>query len=91
MQRLHDANAFCAVSYDQIEPGLYLGSLAAAKDMETLDKIKVTHILTIDTCVLPTNIVRLPHIQTEFIKLSDQPKEDLLSHFDSAIKFIEDG
>ncbi|ENN72704.1 hypothetical protein YQE_10642, partial [Dendroctonus ponderosae] len=91
MQRLHDSNAFCTVSYDQIEPGLYLGSLSAAKDIDTLNKLKVSHILTIDTCVLPRNIVELPHIKTEFIKLSDQPKEDLLSHFDSAIEFIETG
>lgn len=79
------------VSVDEIEPGLFLGSLAAAKDIETLNKLKVSHIITIDTCPLPRNITELTQITTKFIQLSDQPKEDLLSHFDDCIHFIEQG
>lgn len=79
------------VSVDEIEPGLFLGSWAAAKDIETLTKLRVSHIITIDTCPLPRNITDLSHLTTKFIQLSDQPKEDLLSHFDDCIHFIEQG
>lgn len=79
------------VSVDEIEPGLFLGSWAAAKDIETLNKLSISHIITIDTCPLPRNITDLSHITMKFIQLSDQPKEDLLSHFDDCIQFIEQG
>lgn len=79
------------ISVDEIEPGLFLGSWAAAKDIETLSKLRVSHIITIDTCPLPRNITDLSHLTTKFIQLSDQPKEDLLSHFDDCIHFIEQG
>ncbi|KAL1513306.1 hypothetical protein ABEB36_002728 [Hypothenemus hampei] len=79
------------ISYNEIVPGLFLGSLSAAKDIGTLSKLKITHILTIDTCPLPRTIVDLSHICTKFIQLSDLPKEDLLSHFNDTNVFIEEG
>ncbi|KAJ8961229.1 hypothetical protein NQ318_008912 [Aromia moschata] len=79
------------ISIDQIEDNLYLGGLAAAKDISTLSKYKITHIVTIDTCPLPRNILQLKHITTKYIQLSDLPKEDLLTHFDDAETFIKEG
>lgn len=79
------------ISIDQIEPNLYLGSLAAAKDVNTLKKHCITHILTIDICPLPRKIVELKNLSTKFINLSDQPKEDILSHFDEAVDYIAEG
>lgn len=79
------------ISLDQIESNLYLGNLKAAKDINTLNKYKITHILTIDTCPLPRNIRDLNHITNKYLQLSDMPKEDLLIHFDDAYEFITDG
>ncbi|XP_066143713.1 dual specificity protein phosphatase MPK-4-like [Euwallacea fornicatus] len=84
-----DDFGLCPISVDEIEPGLFLGSLAAAKDIDTLHKLKISHILTIDTCPLPRTILDLSHLKTKFIQLSDLPKEDLLSHFNDTNEFIE--
>ncbi|KAJ8972808.1 hypothetical protein NQ317_009504 [Molorchus minor] len=81
----------CPISIEEIEENLFLGGLAAAKDINTLNKFKITHILTIDTCPLPRNILQLKHITIKFIQLSDLPKEDLLSHFNDADTFIKEG
>ncbi|XP_063902761.1 dual specificity protein phosphatase MPK-4-like isoform X1 [Zophobas morio] len=79
------------ISIDLIEPNLYLGGLCAAKDVNTLVKYKISHILTIDICPLPRKILELKNITTKYIQLSDQPKEDLLSHFDDTEAFITEG
>nr|XP_022905968.1 dual specificity protein phosphatase MPK-4-like [Onthophagus taurus]XP_022908639.1 dual specificity protein phosphatase MPK-4-like [Onthophagus taurus] len=79
------------VSIDLIEKNLYLGSLSAATDIPTLNKYEITHILTIDTVPLPRNVLDIRNITSKFIQLSDQPKEDLLSHFTNSIEFINNG
>lgn len=79
------------ISIDMIENNLYLGGLAAAKDLGTLNKYKITHILTIDTCPLPRLITDMKQFVTKYIQLSDQPKEDLLSFFDETDLFIKEG
>ncbi|KAK9499142.1 hypothetical protein O3M35_003645 [Rhynocoris fuscipes] len=76
---------------DCIEPGLWLGNLTAAMDLDVLESIKCSHILTVDSCPLPRNISLIPGIKTMFIQVTDLPKEDLLSHFQSAYTFIKDG
>ncbi|XP_045472736.1 dual specificity protein phosphatase MPK-4-like [Harmonia axyridis] len=79
------------ISVDLIEPNLYLGGLAAAKDKDTLKRLNISHIITIDTCPLPRQIVELKCLTIKFIQLSDQPKEDILSYFDETQSFIEEG
>ncbi|KAL3280816.1 hypothetical protein HHI36_004047 [Cryptolaemus montrouzieri] len=92
MNTVHDLKFNIApVSVDLIVPNLYLGGLAAAKDVVTLNTLKITHILTIDTCPLPRQIRELKGLTLKFIPLSDQPKEDILSYFDEALLFIEEG
>lgn len=78
------------ISIDMIEENLYLGGLAAAKNVDVLNKYKITHILTIDICPLPRLITDNKQFVTKFIQLSDQPKEDLLSHFDDTDIFIKE-
>ncbi|CAG9768546.1 unnamed protein product [Ceutorhynchus assimilis] len=78
------------ISYDRIETNLYLGGVAAATDIDTLNKLGITYILTIDTCPLPRNISELNHIKIKFIQLADFPKEDLISHFDDTNAFIQE-
>ncbi|XP_014251597.1 dual specificity protein phosphatase MPK-4-like isoform X2 [Cimex lectularius] len=75
---------------DEIEPGLWIGNLTAATDLEELAKIHCNYILTVDSCPLPRNISLLPGIKTMFIQVTDMNKEDLLSHFESAFEFIEE-
>uniref|UniRef100_A0A1Y1L6G8 Uncharacterized protein n=1 Tax=Photinus pyralis TaxID=7054 RepID=A0A1Y1L6G8_PHOPY len=79
------------ISVSTIEPQFLLGNLSAATDINTLMKYKVTHILTIDTCPLPRQILELKHITTKFIQLSDLPKEDLLKYLDDTKEFITSG
>lgn len=79
------------ISIDMIEDNLYLGGLAAAKNLEVLNKYKITHILTIDTCPLPRLITDMKQFVIKYIQLSDQPKEDLLSYFDESDLFIKEG
>lgn len=79
------------VNMDMIEPNLYLGNIASATDVNNISKFKITHILTIDTCPLPRHILELKGLTTKYIQLSDQPREDLLSHLDDTAAFIEKG
>ncbi|XP_046403598.1 dual specificity protein phosphatase MPK-4 [Ischnura elegans] len=76
---------------DLIEPGLWLGNLTAATDVDALVSNKITHILTVDSCPLPRKITELPGMVTKFIQVTDLPKEDLLSHFEGAYEFIANG
>ncbi|XP_050497753.1 dual specificity protein phosphatase MPK-4-like [Diabrotica virgifera virgifera] len=79
------------VSISMIEDNLYLGGLAAAKNLEVLKKYNITHILTIDICPLPRTVTEQRNLVTRFIQLSDQPREDLLSYFDETDLFINEG
>lgn len=79
------------ISISIIGENLYLGGLAAAKNLEVLKKYNITHILTIDICPLPRRVLEQKHLVIKFIQLSDQPHEDILSHFDEADLFIKEG
>lgn len=79
------------ISVDMIETNLYLGGLAAAKNVEVLNKYKISHILTVDTCPLPRTITEMKQFVTKFVQLSDQPKSDMLSYFDETDLFIKEG
>lgn len=91
MAVLQGEHSLGSISVDEIEKNLFLGSLAAAKDIDTLNRLNITHILTIETCPLPRNILELRHITTKYIQLLDFSKEDILSHFDDTDIFIQDG
>ncbi|XP_057326278.1 dual specificity protein phosphatase MPK-4 [Microplitis mediator] len=76
-------------SYDEIEANLYLGNLTAATDIKWLKDTKITHILTVDSCPLPRQIELLPNINLKFIKITDMPREDILTFFEDTYNFID--
>ncbi|XP_069696399.1 dual specificity protein phosphatase MPK-4 [Periplaneta americana] len=76
---------------DCIEPGLWLGNLTAATDVEVLEKNRINHILTVDSCPLPRKITMLPGVKTKFLQVTDTAREDMLSHFEDTAEFIRNG
>ncbi|XP_014484782.1 PREDICTED: dual specificity protein phosphatase 12-like isoform X1 [Dinoponera quadriceps] len=77
-------------SFDEIEPGLFLGNLTAAADIDWLKEVAITHILTVDSCPLPRKIQdHLPNLITKYIQVTDMPREDLLTHFEDSYEFID--
>ncbi|XP_071560350.1 dual specificity protein phosphatase MPK-4 isoform X1 [Temnothorax nylanderi] len=77
-------------SFDEIEPGLFLGNLTAATDVDWLKDAGITRILTIDSCPLPRKIQeRLPNLIIKYIQMTDMPREDLLTHFEDSYEFID--
>ncbi|KOC65958.1 Dual specificity protein phosphatase 12 [Habropoda laboriosa] len=77
-------------SYDEIIPGLFLGNLTAATDIEWLREAKINYILTVDSCPLPRKIQELlPNLTIKYIQVTDMPREDLLTHFEDSYEFID--
>ncbi|KAG8694454.1 hypothetical protein FRC08_008477 [Ceratobasidium sp. 394] len=71
-----------------IIPGLYLSSLTAARNPDSLNALQITHILTI--LDFPVDFQGWPGNRL-VIKLSDGLKSDLLARFDECVEFIEQG
>lgn len=77
-------------SYTEIIPGLFLGNLTAATDIEWLKETKINYILTADSCPLPRKIQELlPNLTIKYIQVTDMPREDLLTHFEDSYEFID--
>ncbi|GBP17348.1 Dual specificity protein phosphatase MPK-4 [Eumeta japonica] len=77
------------VSVDCIDDRLYLGNLVSARDVKTLEKLNITHILTVDLVPLTRSILERPNLTFKYVKLADVPKEDLISHLPSINAFIK--
>ncbi|XP_033321782.1 dual specificity protein phosphatase MPK-4 isoform X2 [Megalopta genalis] len=76
-------------SYSEVYPGLYLGNLSAATDIEWLREAKIDYILTVDSCPIPRQIPELlPNLTIKYIQITDMPREDLLTHFGISYEFI---
>lgn len=73
---------------DEIEPGLWLGNLTAATDIDTLQSRGISHILTVDSCSLPCAITERRGIVSKFLKVTDTAQEDLLGILEDAVTFI---
>jgi dual specificity protein phosphatase 1B len=72
-------------SFDEILPGLYLGSYDAACDAAVLESCKITHILTVASDLPP----RFPGFFTyKIISALDTESQDLYSTFQEAQTFI---
>lgn len=89
----------------------FSGNVTAATDKESLQSHDITHILTVDSCPLPSHVLQISTLTNKYIQgtsseedewelkwfidfsnyfsVSDVAKEDLLSHFDECIEFIE--
>ena len=77
-------------SYNEIIPGLFLGNLTAATDIDWLKETKINYILTVDSCPLPRKIQEfLPNLNIKYIQVTDMPREDLLTHFGDSYEFID--
>ncbi|XP_021937206.1 dual specificity protein phosphatase MPK-4-like isoform X2 [Zootermopsis nevadensis] len=76
---------------DCIEPGVWLGNLTAATNVEELQLHHINHILTVDSCPLPRKITMLPGVKVKFLQVTDSPREDLLTHFEDTYEFIKAG
>lgn len=72
-----------------IEDKLYLGGRDAAEDESLVKGLGITHILTADICSL--EFEGNTEVKLFFLWVDDRPEEDLLSHFEKACKFIEEG
>ncbi|XP_075990194.1 dual specificity protein phosphatase MPK-4-like [Anticarsia gemmatalis] len=77
------------ISVNLIDDGLYLGNLACARDYKCLERLQVTHILTIDVVPLPRTILDRGNLTFHYVKLADVPKEDLISHLPETNEFIK--
>ncbi|KAI8429394.1 hypothetical protein MSG28_000037 [Choristoneura fumiferana] len=67
------------VSVDLVDDGLYLGNLACAREIKTLEALKITHILTIDVVPLPRSMLDRANIHFEYLKLWDATCVDTLA------------
>lgn len=74
---------------DQIQPGLYLGDLRAARDVASLEAKRISHVLTV--CHAP-DLTYPPHlaIRHRHVDVDDARDEDLLDHFKDCWRFIRD-
>jgi len=82
----HISSYFCLEDYHEIVPGLYLGNFGSAANLPLLKRLNVSHVLTV--------IIGVPEIFSEFtyklISIRDYPDVDILTHFPSAIQFIDE-
>ncbi|CAH4035232.1 dual specificity protein phosphatase MPK-4-like [Pieris brassicae] len=78
------------ISVDLIDDGLFLGNLACARDHKTLEKLKITHILTLDLVPLPRTVLDRHTFTFKFVKLADIPKEDLITQLPTCNEFIKE-
>jgi dual specificity phosphatase 12 len=72
---------------NEILSGLYLGSNFSARYRETLDKYGITHVLQV------TQYTKTPfpeHYTYQVINILDRVDANIMIHFESAIKFIEE-
>ncbi|CAG9133707.1 unnamed protein product [Plutella xylostella] len=77
------------ISVDLIDDNLYLGNLACARDRDTLQRLGVTHLLTIDVVPLPRAVLDTTKLHVEYLKLADVPKEDLITHLPATNEYIK--
>ena len=73
---------FSATDLNEIIPGLYLGSVFAATDLDTLEEHKITHILTMGSYMDP----KFPDkFEYKICLLEDDETENIKQYFDEGI------
>ena len=72
-----------------VQEGLYIGTVDDAYNVDALQKNGVTHILTVVHQPLRKDVTDL--FCYKFIHALDMESQDLLSHFEDAIAFIDEG
>ena len=75
------------VNCDEILPGIFLSSVSAAVNRDLLEILEIKSILTVANSIEPA----FPsHFKYMVIQIEDVGTQDILSHFPSAIKFINE-
>lgn len=81
----------------EIVPGLYLGSIGAAFNKESLDKHQITHILTCADKINPRypnvtlpKIILIQDYKYMLLPILDTPTENIGKYFRQAYYFIND-
>ncbi|XP_074868012.1 dual specificity protein phosphatase 15 [Carettochelys insculpta] len=69
---------------NKVLPGLYLGNIIDAKDLEQLSRNKITHIISVHESPQPL----LQEITYLLIPLPDTPEANIKKHFKECISFI---
>ncbi|KZW02037.1 dual specificity protein phosphatase 12 [Exidia glandulosa HHB12029] len=73
---------------DEIIPGLFLGPWETAFEVEELDRMGVTHVLS----AMRVPMLKLPErFKNLQLHILDSPKFDILSYFPQCIAFIDEG
>ena len=77
---------FSTGDLDEIMPRLYLGSMFAAGELETLEECKVTHILTMGSDMDP----KFPDkFEYKICEVDDDETSNIKKYFPEGIEFIE--
>lgn len=72
----------------EILPGVYLGSIGAANNVQALQALGVTHVLTVAQGLNP------PHpsaFRYKCVAVLDSPDQDLTPFFEECLEFMEEG
>jgi protein-tyrosine phosphatase len=72
----------------RVAPGLFIGSLGAAKNLPALHKEGITHILNASP-IVPCYHRR--HFRYKVVSVYDDAQEDISQHFEEANKYIDKG
>ncbi|XP_030853540.1 dual specificity protein phosphatase 12 [Strongylocentrotus purpuratus] len=74
---------------DEILPRLWLGDLQAAESERFLNDRKISHVLSLIN--MPITVPSEVAVNHKQIIIRDQPGEDLLTHLEDILAFMEDG
>lgn len=74
---------------DEILPRLWLGDLQAAESERFLNDRKISHVLSLIN--MPVTLPSEAAVNHKQIIIRDQPGEDLLTHLEDILAFMEDG
>ena len=77
---------FTARDFNEIIPSLYLGSVFAASSSDTLEELKITHVLTMGKDMSPKFPDRYEY---KVCELEDEVDEDIKKYFEEGIEFID--
>lgn len=73
----------------QVDPGLYIGTVADLNDRQALADAAVTHILSVDS-EDPNPFLPDGKLCLKWINVRDEATSDLLSHMDECFLFIQE-
>lgn len=81
------------VDCDEIQPNLFVGNGSAAKNIEYLKLIGITHVINMAEGEVDTdaNFYREENIKYLGVSITDSPSAKIRTHFDVVTKFMENG